>query len=638
MGGSLAIEGGIRMRREKHKRKTLSRSVRVSIVAALFLSLLIVGGMAARAMRSARLGALFEGRYEVCKREEPAYYPRAVYDLSEYLKTEDESGAESSSEGARFVTETGSGEIPWVDGEAREDVNAALRRRSQETSVDGATGATPVARLRSPSVYRHRRPFRSLQIVYPEDGSLFPPNLCPPHVEWEDPRNDLWQVIVEAGEGSERATFLSRSKRWRFPARLWRLLRREAVTRDARLQIKGLKLTRAGRRVGEVQASEILRFRISRDPADNYIVYRLVSPPFSSSKTPDLFVRDIREDKPRLFLSARRKYCVNCHTFSSKRGNAGKLSLQVRSLAAPGQKLPVYLGLYDIDRNRGYRIQLPFEVQMTTFMAWSPDGKKLAFSANQKIAALQPLLYETQLAGMSTSDIAVYELTRNEAYLLPGGSDPNMLEIYPRWSPDGHSIVFSQCPVGAHPAYMYFDLYAIPFDAGKDSVAQPIEGASANERSNYFARFSPDGTWLSFCQCDGGDLIRSSSDIYLKPGNLKGPARRLECNVPYAADSWHSWSSNSRWLVWASKRDGGIYAYLYLTHIDPDGRASPAIRLPMKKRPDASFNIPEFVAEDPGIREASLFEAIRAEQEPLVVKERKVKEGHGDAEEKGDEA
>jgi Tol biopolymer transport system component len=292
-------------------------------------------------------------------------------------------------------------------------------------------------------------------------------------------------------------------------------------------------------------------------------------------------------------------------------------------LAAVGEKLPVYLGIYDIDRGTGYRVQLPFQIQMTTFMAWSPDQSRLAFSANQKIVALEPVLYETQLSGMSTSDIAICDVARNEAYLLPGASDPNLLEVYPWWSPDGSRIVFSRSPVGPHPANIHFDLYVIPVDGGEQSVAQPIEDAADNGRSNYFPRFSPDGKWFSFCQCDGGDLIRSSSDLYLKAGDLKGPAHRLECNTPYAADSWHSWSSNSRWLVWASKRDGGIYAYLYLTHIDEAGHASPAIRVPMTKKPHASFNVPEFVAQDPGIREAGLFDAIRVEQEPRIVRERK---------------
>jgi hypothetical protein len=45
--------------------------------------------------------------------------------------------------------------------------------------------------------------------------------------------------------------------------------------------------------------------------------------------------------------------------------------------------------------------------------------------------------FETQLAGMATSDIAIYDTERNDTWLVPGASDPNQLEIYPYWTPDG---------------------------------------------------------------------------------------------------------------------------------------------------------------------------------------------------------
>ena len=128
-----------------------------------------------------------------------------------------------------------------------------------------------------------------------------------------------------------------------------------------------------------------------------------------------------------------------------------------------------------------------------------------------------------------------------------------------------------------------------------------------------FPAVSPDGKWLSFCQANGGILIKPSSDIYLLPTDLSGPARRLECNVDFAADSWHSWSSDGHWLVFASKREDGIYARLYFTCIDDRGRASPAVRLPLRREPLASFNIPEFIAAVPPVEEEDLYETFRVE-------------------------
>ena len=51
----------------------------------------------------------------------------------------------------------------------------------------------------------------------------------------------------------------------------------------------------------------------------------------------------------------------------------------------------------------------------------------------------------------------------------------------------------------------------------------------------------------------------------------------LRCNLP-VMNSWHSWSPNSKWIVFTSKANSP-YTELYLTHIDDRGESSPAIRL-----------------------------------------------------------
>ncbi|MCK4591330.1 MAG: PD40 domain-containing protein, partial [Candidatus Latescibacteria bacterium] len=337
-------------------------------------------------------------------------------------------------------------------------------------------------------------------------------------------------------EMPRRWSFITYQRRWWFPRKLWRIIQEEAAERDTWIQIKGLR-QKTGR---GIQASKPVHFRISRWPADNAIVYRLVAPPFVSRKTPDTFVRDIRSFQVRTFLSGRRSYCFNCHTFSSKTGTGGKMGIQSRYMAGGSYELPVYFGVYDIDEKRGVKLRLPFDIQMTTYMGWSPDGNKLALSANQQLVTLSPVVLETQFAGEPTSVIAIYDLSHNIAYLLPGASDPDLLEMYPCWSRDGESIVYCSAPAGTHPAQVKYDLWVVPFNEGKGGVSRTIPGASHNGKSNYFPRYSPDGRWLCFCESDGGCLIKSSSDLYLLPGDLKGEAHRLECNAEYAADSWHS--------------------------------------------------------------------------------------------------
>ena len=545
---------------------------------------------------------LFAGPYEEGKERRSGFYPGVVYDLSAYVPPE-EMPAESE--------ETGTPDLLSEDEDPRKKDQAG-EAAYQAHKLEFSTGATKVARLRSQTVYKESWAPRFLTLTYPCENAVFPPNLCAPSVEWSDVNNDLWQVTLSVPDASLAWTFLSAKARWRIPDEVWEQVKRHAVGRRASLWVKGIRQKGLwGKARPSVHRSQVVNFRVSEDPADNAVVYRLISPPAVNDKTPDMFVRDIRERRQRLLLGARQLYCLNCHCFSSKTGTKGQLGLQVRYKGDDPQPHRMYLALYDMEKQSGRKMILPFAIQMTTFMGWSPDETKLAISANQRIGGYRPVVLETQASGQPTSDIAVYDTTDGTVLLLPGASGPTTLEIFPAWTPDGKSIVFSSAPAGRHPTQTQYEIFVVPYNDGRGGKPQPVRGASRNGKSNYLSRFSPDGKWFTFTRSDWGLLIKASSDIYIMPADLKTDPRPLECNTPYAADSWHSWSSNSRWIVFATKRDDGILARLYLTHIDRDGHASPAVRLPLED-PDMTecFNIPEFLATMPSLEERRLFDGV----------------------------
>jgi hypothetical protein len=97
--------------------------------------------------------------------------------------------------------------------------------------------------------------------------------------------------------------------------------------------------------------------------------------------------------------------------------------------------------------------------------------------------------------------------------------------------------------------------------------------------------------------------------------------RRLELNSD-RSEAWHSWSSNSRWIVFSSKRDNGLFTRIYISYIDKDGRSSKPLVLP-KKDPqyyeyclDALTNA-EFVSGPITITGERLAEAVRSEGTPV---------------------
>ena len=57
--------------------------------------------------------------------------------------------------------------------------------------------------------------------------------------------------------------------------------------------------------------------------------------------------------------------------------------------------------------------------------------------------------------------------------------------------------------------------------------------------------------------------------------------RKLEINSDHS-DSYHAWSSNSRWIVFTSKRGDGIFGKLYFSYLDSNGIAHKPIVLPQQ--------------------------------------------------------
>ena len=58
-------------------------------------------------------------------------------------------------------------------------------------------------------------------------------------------------------------------------------------------------------------------------------------------------------------------------------------------------------------------------------------------------------------------------------------------------------------------------------------------------------------------------------------------------------DSWHFWSSDSHWLIFASKRGDTDMTCLYLTYIDENGIDHPPVKL--KGYENLKINLPQFL-------------------------------------------
>jgi tetratricopeptide (TPR) repeat protein len=195
--------------------------------------------------------------------------------------------------------------------------------------------------------------------------------------------------------------------------------------------------------------------------------------------------------------------------------------------------------------------------------------------------------------------LAWYSRASGQLQPLPGADDARFVQTNAVWSPDGKYLVFARAeardpyPPGQKASeyanspdetQIQYDLYRIPFNGGQGGAAERIEGASQNGMSNNFPKVSPDGKWIVFVECHNGLLMRPDSRLFIVPA-AGGVARPLESNLRLM-NSWHSFSPNGRWLVFSSKARSP-YTQMYLTHLDENGNASPAI--PIENATAAEF-------------------------------------------------
>ncbi len=442
---------------------------------------------------------------------------------------------------------------------------------------------------------------RYLSIIRPYDQAVFPRNIAPPKIRWEDQTDNLWMISITAPGWSAPLRVVTTQAEWRPDAGTWEAIKSSGTGEWIDLEVRGC-LVDGRERLGDEVYVERRKFRVSPYPAAPLIVYRLVRPLFHGYKTPDVVYRDISTFETRTFLPGAGAFCTNCHSFARNPAlEPEDINLAIAVRRNVGENPYRILGLYNFEARAGKTQNVN-----SFFMGWNPDGTKLAACVGQAIFSRPLITLETQEFFVLRSGICIIDHRTLEVEPLPGASDPDYMETFPTWSPDGKTIIFARAgemkvkwgtymPNTIEFIERKFDLYRVPYNDGQGGPITPIPGASNNDMSNYFPRYSPDGKWIVFNKAEYSSLVNPTADLWILSTKEGAQPRELECNTPYSMDSWHSWSSNSRWLLFATKRDDGIFAKIYLTEIDENGHASPPVELPTMEDTLMCYNVPEFL-------------------------------------------
>ena len=460
-------------------------------------------------------------------------------------------------------------------------------------------------------------PSGRLEITYPVDETLFPPEIVAPTFVWKDETEGVkrWEVLLQFEATEEPLRFSTTEPRWRPAKEDWDAIKRRSVEHDARVAVVGL-----GAKAENISAASV-SIRTSTDRVGDSIFYREVPLPFldavqDPSRIRWRFGSIASEDRPPVVLE-NLPVCGNCHSFS---GDGGVLGLDVDygndkggyAILPVSQRMVLddekIITWSDYEKGDG-------EVTFGLLSQVSPDGRWVISTVKDRaVFVATPGIEFSQLFFPIKGILVVYDTKTGTYTPLPGADDPEYVQSNPTWSPDGKWIVFARTKAyrgkGIENARSVlldekdvpefvrdkkpfkFDLYRVPFNEGRGGKPEPLAGASHDGKSNFFAKFSPDGKWIVFCKAENYMLLMPDSELYIVPA-AGGEARRLRANTR-RMNSWHSFASNGRWLVFSSKANTP-YTQLFLTHIDDEGRSTPPVVLERFTGTDRAANIPEFV-------------------------------------------
>jgi Tol biopolymer transport system component len=196
-------------------------------------------------------------------------------------------------------------------------------------------------------------------------------------------------------------------------------------------------------------------------------------------------------------------------------------------------------------------------------------------------------------------------------------NDSSKFECFPAWAPDGKTLYYVAANVeypanASREAYImhnyedvHYNLYKKSFNPQTEQWgdAECIYDAASEEKSITLPRVSPDGRYLMFTMGNFGVFHIWHKDANLFIMDLKNrEIRELTEINSNEVESYHSWSSNGKWIVFSTRREDGGFTRLYLSHFNEDGTFSKPFALPQLNAAHNSsfmysYNIPEFTTE-----------------------------------------
>lgn len=451
--------------------------------------------------------------------------------------------------------------------------------------------------------------------IYPDyAGTVIPPNIAPMNFAVQEPGKEF--LVRLNSSGGEQIEVHSREASIQIPVRKWRKLLNAGRGKSLVIEVYVKKEDSGWQRY------QNLTLTVASEEIDSHIAYRVMRPIYSFWESIGIHQRDLTSYRESVIMHGRSfaDGCINCHTFLNN--DPSRLFIGTRSVKYGSSTLFAEKGkVTKIGAKWGYT-------------AWHPSGRLTVYPA-MKVRQF------FHAAGMEIRDVVdldsvmvYYDLEKKETGTNSGFSDKDRLESYPCWSPDGRFLYFCSAAIPWEDRdklppdnfdKVKYDLFRIAYDPAADTWGE-VETVLSSEETGLSIlepRLSPDGRFLLFCMCDYGcfPIFRPSSDLYMME-LATGTYEKLDINSPYS-ESWHSWSSNGRWIAFSSKRRGGLFTRPFFSYVDRNGKVSKPFILPQKDPffYDSflkTYSVPELITGPVKVNRRALARAVMSPQQIKV--------------------
>lgn len=458
--------------------------------------------------------------------------------------------------------------------------------------------------------------------IYPDYVDVVvPPNIAPLNFLVDD----VEDVVAEFQVQNSTLNFGGSDNKVQIDEKEWHELLAEAKGKSLSVRVYTKK-------DGKWLAYKPFSIDVAEEDIDPYVSFRVLPPTFVGYDELSIRQRNLTNFEETTIYNNRQishgleGQCINCHSYQ----NYGTSNMMFHTrMQNPGTMIVSDGELIFVN------LKADGMISAAAYNSWHPHLPIIAFSTDHTMQSFHTRDITKVEVMESASDLVIYDVKKNRVQVVL--NDSTEWELFPSWSPDGKYLYYCSAHYEYQHGYedtdellknykqLQYNLYRLSFDADSMAFGEPelIYDARSKNRSAVQPRVSQDGRYVLLAEGPNGlfHIWHTSAEIEildLQTGKLLD-TKTMNSPLP---ESYPSFSSNDRWIMFESRRDDGNYTRTYFAYFDKQGKVHKPFMMPAED-PEyfrlllRSWSRPELMKEPVRITPRQFYEKILTE--PLKV-------------------